>query len=110
MIRPAKTALFSKRAVAHCQGKSRYPTKKAAQTHRNRLLRKHHPRHVPFQLRSYCCPICDGWHLTKRVDAPKAVNPRDDLIRRLYHRLAVRQRLEVRSARHFVEWHDGVPA
>jgi len=47
-------------------GKHRYDSKKAAQTARNRVLRRRHNR--PRQIRCYPCPDCNGWHLTKTPD------------------------------------------
>jgi hypothetical protein len=48
-------------------GKRRYPDRKAAQSAINLLLRRRGRHGIPEALRSYPCPQCRGWHLTKKV-------------------------------------------
>jgi len=47
-----------------CGAKTRFESKKDAQTAINHIMRGHR-RKRPKQLRSYPCPNCNGWHLTK---------------------------------------------
>lgn len=51
-----------------CVGKFRYVDKRAVQTFLNQYNRTSRGRHGrPEQLRGYPCPVCRGWHVTKRV-------------------------------------------
>lgn len=53
---------------AMCLTKKRYPDKRTAQTALNaRMLGRSRQRHGrPTYLRIYPCPLCHGWHLTKK--------------------------------------------
>ncbi len=52
-------------------GKTRYPDRKAAQSAINLFNRSKRGRHGrPESVRSYACPNCHGWHLTKREEYP----------------------------------------
>lgn len=46
-------------------GKLRYENKKAAITAMNRIMGSHR-RNRPDHLRTYPCPDCRGWHLSKK--------------------------------------------
>ncbi len=96
-----------------CRAKVRYSTKKIALSVKNQILRGHRGHRRAADLRTYCCPACHGWHLTKDVDSPKSGNGRALTLRFLMHRLQVRQRRELFAARHpfddfaphsFVSW------
>jgi hypothetical protein len=81
-----------------CRAKMRYPNKKSARSMINYLLRGHRTHGRAIDLRTYCCPLCHAWHLTKQVKSIKSDNLRalaDHLIR---HRFEVRQR-----RKHFFE-------
>jgi hypothetical protein len=51
-----------------CRSKYRYPSKRDAMTALNKFSRgRGRGRHGrPEHLRAYPCPICRGWHLTKK--------------------------------------------
>ncbi len=86
-----------------CRAKVRYPTKKIALSVKNQILRRHRGHRRTPDLRTYCCPACHRWHLTKDVDSPKSGNRRAQTLRFLMHRLTVRQRRELFAARHPID-------
>jgi hypothetical protein len=57
-----QTILITDVRLPRCGEKVVYPHKKDAQTVRNQVLRRRRKR--PEVLRIYCCPYCDGWHLS----------------------------------------------
>ena len=92
--------IVSESELENCPAKVRYPTKKIARSMINHLLRGHLTHGRAADLRTYCCPICHSWHLTKQVDFSKSNNLRALAIRLLKHRFEVRQRRERFAARH----------
>ncbi len=62
----ARDLTHSKQFWAAC-GKNRYPDKKAAQTELNRLKNERGRHGRPEWLRTYPCPDCLGWHITKGI-------------------------------------------
>lgn len=82
-----------------CRAKVCYRTKKSARSKINSLLRGHRTHGRAADLRTYCCPVCHGWHLTKDV-VSKSGNLRAVTFRLLMHRFEVRRRRELFAARH----------
>jgi hypothetical protein len=59
---------------------------------------------APDELRNLIrCSICAGWHLTKKVDAPKIANRHDDLVRCAANPFAARERIRLAAARRSVD-------
>lgn len=50
-----------------CESKMRYRDKRDALTAVNSFRRNRGRHGRPNALRAYACPICKGWHLTKKV-------------------------------------------
>ena len=93
-------AWVSERERASCRSKTRYAKKKTARSVINEILRGHRGHGRAADLRTYCCPVCHGWHLTKDVEGPNRDNRRAVAFQRLVHRYEVRRRRELFAARH----------
>lgn len=52
---------------AMCESKIRYVDKRDVQTFINRAHRLRGRRGRALALRPYPCPICNGWHVTKKT-------------------------------------------
>ena len=55
-----------KHADSMCESKVRYADKKAVQSAINAFANKRGRHGRPNALRAYPCPLCKGWHLTKK--------------------------------------------